>query len=125
MNANKETDVKWPSPWAPIGDEFEALANGRRWGNGVASTIIDELHREICEIHPLYGVGCIPIAYDARSGKEFVFLTDKLDAPVVLVHFTWNQERDPKWPFIVVYQNIEEFVRKERNRRKKWWQFWI
>ena len=56
-------NVKWPRPWQPVSDEWEALSFGRRWGSsGVADTVLGELRREICSEHPLHGCDCGTIA---------------------------------------------------------------
>ena len=125
MDNTHIASVKWPPPWGAIADEHAALALGRRWGTNIASTVLEELHREICESHPLFGIDCVPIAYDTQTPKEFLFVTNKPDLPVVLVHFTWRWEPDPRFPFIVPFKSIEDFITKERKHRKKWWQFWI
>ena len=126
MDVTRIAEVKWPYPWGPLDDEYAALAFGRRWSAQViAPTVLGELKREICDKHPLFGVGCIPVAYDTRVPKEFLFLTSKPGAPVVLVHLTWRWAPDPRYPFIVVFESIEDFVAKERKKRKKWWQFWV
>ena len=80
---------------------------------------------EICKEHPLFGRECVAVAYDADCPKDFLFLTDIPDAPVVLVHLTWNQEPKPDWPFIKRYEGILDFIRQERRYRRRWWQFWV
>ena len=126
MDISIVDNVKWPTPWQPIVDEHEALSFGRRWGmQPIADTVLGELHREICDSHPLHGCECVPIAYDADCAKEFLFLTDLLDAPLVLVHFTWHIEPNPNWPCIKRYASVNEFIRQEKRYRRKWWQIWV
>ena len=125
MNKSLVENVKWPKPWQPLDDDYTALAFGRRWGKGeIADTVLGELHREICDRHPLHSHKCIPVAYDTDCPKEFLFLTDLPDAPVVLVHFTWRKELKPDWPFIIRFKSITDFSRQERRFQKRWWQFW-
>ena len=101
--------VIWPAPWLPMTDDTWSLEFGRWTNPKVAKTVLDELHREICKDHPLYEVECIPLAYDSRIKKDFLFATDQLDMPFVLVHFTWTVESNPNWPFVIPFQSIEEF----------------
>lgn len=102
--------VHWPSPWQPITDERAALAFGRAMSGAVGSSIIGELHREICPSHPLFGVACRPLAYDSKVKKDFLFETDSTETPLVMVHFTWAVEKDPRWPFIIGFGSINEFI---------------
>ena len=76
----------------------------------MAATIAGELQREICAGHPLYGVKCTPIAYEARNCKKYLFSTDLPDAPFVRVHLTFRKESDPWCPSWVRYKDIAEFI---------------
>ena len=126
MGSTTIDSVRWPSPWRPIDDDYAALSFGRRFGNQpIADTVLGELRREICDEHPLYGRECTPVAFDADCPKEFLFLTDIPDAPVVLVHFTWHTEPKPDFPSIKRYASVQDFMRQERRYRKKWWQLWV
>jgi hypothetical protein len=107
--------VVWPSPWQPIADEGVALTFGRSMSDGVAASIVGELHREICSTHPLFGVECRPLAYDARSKKDFLFETENAQMPLVMVHFTWAVENDPRWPFIIRFGRLDEFLKWARR----------
>lgn len=107
--------IQWPSPWQAIADERASLEFGMKWNNEVRPSIINELHREICSSHPLFGVQCRPIAFDAKVKKEFLFETDIVDMPLVLVHFTWMIEKDPRWPIIIPFQSINEFITWAQN----------
>jgi len=118
------TSIAWPAPWRPITDESEALSFGRWINPQVAPTILGELRREICDRHPLYGVGCIPLAYDSRIKKDFLFASEHPEMPLVLVHFTWVVEAEPHWPFVIPYRTVRAFVRSERRRSMKPWQLW-
>ena len=122
MDSSSIDSIKWPSPWRPIDDEHEALRFGRRWSKQqIANTIVGELHREICESHPLHGRECTPVAYKTDCGKEFLFLTDIPESPVMLVHFTWHAESKPEFPAIKRYSSLHEFASKESRYRRKWW----
>jgi hypothetical protein len=122
------TRFRWPIPWRPLTDEVEALSFGRFINPNIATTVLDELKREICDRHPLAGVACRPVAWEAGSRKDFLFLTARPDMPVALVHFTWAVQEVPDWPFVIGYRSLEDFVRRERNwvvelrvRVQRWW----
>jgi hypothetical protein len=122
------TRFRWPIPWRPLTDDAEALAFGRRVNPSVAETVLGELRREMCDRHPLAGVECRPVAWEAWSQKDFLFLTARPDMPVALVHLTWAVEREPDWPFVVPYRSLRDFVRRERRwvvevrvRVQRWW----
>ena len=128
MAAFDPTRFRWPVPWQPLTDEAEALAFGRWVNPNVATTVLGELRREVCDRHPLAGVACRPVAWGSWSKKDFLFLTARPDMPVALVHFTWAVERKPDWPFVVPYPSLREFVRRERCwvgevrvRVQRWW----
>jgi hypothetical protein len=107
------TTVTWPEPWRPLTDEAEALAFGRVMNSEVACTVLGELHREIGAGHPLFGVECQPIAFNAEGEKEFLFLTNRPDKPLAMVHFTWHTESDPYYPSVMSFSSIADFL--ERN----------
>jgi hypothetical protein len=108
--------IGWPEPFARIMDEHAALAFGRAMNRAVASSVLGELHREICPTHPLFGVKCRPLAFDARIKKAFLFETDRPKLPLAVVHFTWTVESDPRWPWTTSFANIEEFFAWVRQR---------
>ena len=65
-----------PQPWAAIDNDQDALAFGRMFHKDVADSVQEELQREICEEHPLFGVECRPVAWDTDTGKDFLFTTN-------------------------------------------------
>ena len=67
---------RWPTPWRPTTDDTEALALGRWIDPSVATTVLGELRREVCDRHPLAGVECRPVAREGWSKKDFLFLAD-------------------------------------------------
>ena len=113
MNLIKIAHSRLPKPWMPIEND-NALALGRMlYSDTIADTVQDELQREICEGHPLYGVECSPVAYDADTGHDFLFLTGKPGSPFILVHFTWKEETQPEFPFIIEFRCFDDFIRNE------------
>jgi hypothetical protein len=104
----------WPAPWAPLGDEKQrlglpAVRNEVFGGEPVASSIVEELRREVCSDHPLAGHRCVPVAYNREDENEFVFLTSNPELLVAVVHLTWKQEASPKWPWTYGFRSLEEF----------------
>lgn len=120
--------VRWPTPWRPIADDAAALAFGRWINPAVADTVLGELRREISATHPLSGVACRPVAWEAWGRKDFLFATARPDMPLALVHFTWSVERDPAWPFVIPYRSLRHFFWRERNwvieARVRGWRAW-
>ena len=113
MKPIKLAQFRLPYPWAPIDNDHESLAHGLMLYKGVADTVQKELHREICEEHPLYGTKCRPIAWDTFTKKDFLFTTNKSETPCVLVHFTWVEETDPSFPYIVEFRCFDDFIMNE------------
>lgn len=108
--------ITWPPPWAAITNERDALVFGRAMNSAVGSSVVGELQREICPTHPLFGVECRPLAYDAKIKKDFLFETNHVEMPLVVVHFTWAVESDPRWPWTIHFGNIDEFFDWVRER---------
>ena len=109
---------EWPQPWAPFRDEKQHLGlpavRASVFGTGViASSLTEELRREVCPTHPLAGHECVPVAYNREDENEFVFLTSNSALPVVVVHLTWKVERSPKWPFTYGFMSLEEFKKAD------------
>jgi hypothetical protein len=104
-----------PHPWAAIDDDHDALALGHMLHKDVAGTVQEELQREICEEHPLFGIKCRPVAWDSKTGEDFLFTTNLPESPFVLVHFTWIEETNPAFPFIVEFKCFDDFIRNERE----------
>ena len=124
MMRSTSTKLEWPQPWRPVTDEAEALAFGRSVNPAVASTVLGELRREICCEHPLHGLEVMPLAYDSRSCRDFLFETAQPERRFVLVHVAWGIEPDPRWPFIETYGDLEAFRRAVRRCHARIWEFW-
>jgi hypothetical protein len=107
--------VRWPIQWRPLIDDAEALSFGRFINTNIASTVLGELRREICDRHPLAAVECRPVAWNSPGGKDFLFVTNQPRLTVVAVHFTWCVESDPAWPWIKRYADLQDFIRRERH----------
>jgi hypothetical protein len=107
---------RWPTPWAALTTDIDPLAFWRQLFPDVAPTVREELRREIgSPNHPLAGLDCRPVAYRQAGCKDYLFLTEHPDTPVVTVHFTWIRESRASWPAIRVFADLQEFVRRERN----------
>jgi hypothetical protein len=81
--------LKWLEPWyAPDGEE-------RGW-------LEEELAKEICERHELYGQAVSAIAKDKGSDDALFLLPD---GRVAHVHLTWKgrRETDPIWPVTAIF----------------------
>ena len=104
-----------PHPWATINNDHDPLALGHMLYKDVADTVHEELQREICEEHPLFGIECRPIAWDTDTKKDFLFTTNTPESPFVLVHFTWAKENDPAVPTIIKFRSFDAFIQNERE----------
>jgi hypothetical protein len=102
--------VVWPRRWRPIAEASSLFPSPIYPGESAFA----ELQREICEGHPLYGVHCVPVAYDASTIKEFLFATARPDMPLAVVHFTGRPESDPEWPFVIPFLTLDAFFRSGR-----------
>ncbi len=95
------SDFSWPASWKPL-----PLPEG--WPGLIPSAEV-ELQSELCPEHPLFGVACRAVAFNADNENEFLFATDNPTTPLAFVHLTFQAESDPKWPYPVSYSGWEEF----------------
>jgi hypothetical protein len=107
--------LPWPPPWAPIKDEVACLEYARITAElfdheAIADRLAEELRRELCPGHLLFGQDCWAVAFNTTDPNEFVFLTSNPAMPLACVHLTWQAETDPLWPYTVAYPTFEAFV---------------
>jgi hypothetical protein len=106
---------QWPAPWAPVGSEAQRLGlprarNAIFGSDAPADSLAEELRREVCAGHPLFGHTCTPVAYNREDENEFVFVTSNPAMPVAFVHLTWEVEARPSFPWTAGYQSLEHFA---------------
>ena len=72
-----------------------------------------ELKREVRDEHPLFGLGVEAIA--KRDDQDDVLFKIAGSPRVAVVHLTWRGERekDPRWPFTVLFGSLTDWVEKE------------
>ena len=72
-----------------------------------------ELKREVRDEHPLFGLDVEAIA--KRDDSDDVLFKIVGSPRVAVVHLTWRgeQEKDPRWPYAVVFGSLEDWVEKE------------
>jgi hypothetical protein len=67
-----------------------------------------ELRRELCAAHPLFN---LPVRAIARRGdRDEVLFRSACDDRVFVVHLTWSEENDPRWPATFEYANHQNFL---------------
>jgi hypothetical protein len=97
VDASRETwmpsapNLVFEEPWSAVDDSAKLDA---------------ELAREIPRDHPLFGKKVRAIA---RSGAcdDVLFAGDE---EVYVVHLTWRQETDPRWPTTTRYRSLAQFA---------------
>jgi hypothetical protein len=85
-------------PWQPIGQDAEALAV--------------ELRRELSQKHVLYGAKLKAVA-TRKDRDDVLFEVGNKDEPLVVVHLTWRQEIDPRWPTTKFFKNWKHWLQEE------------
>ena len=78
------------------------------WQTSEASEYDDELGREVTKGHILHGVGVQAVAV-RRHGKEVIYWVAEKQSWAV-VHLTWSEERDPRWPIVDLLQEWQDVV---------------
>lgn len=91
------SDFSWLPPWSPLDDDHDAVE------------LADELRREISHSHVLADCEFIAVGESERY-DDFLFVTNSAAKPIAFVHLTWKQERDPTWPFTVIYRSLDEWI---------------
>jgi hypothetical protein len=65
----------------------------------------EELRREVCERHVLFGINAKIIAR-RQDCDNFLFALP--DGRFADVHLTWSKESDPTWPDTRIYDSAEQ-----------------
>lgn len=73
----------WPHPWVPV---------PRLTGTGSADSREAELRREVSSGHPLYGLVCKAVAWNADDPDDVLFVTNDPTMPLAFVHLMWKGE---------------------------------
>lgn len=100
----------WTSTAPDVANTFESLWLRAPWQPvEMAHTLQEELAREMSPEHPLNGLMATAIA---RRGDCDDVLFEVTGAPFTLavVHLTWSEERDPRWPATETYRDWAEFA---------------
>lgn len=98
MSALDFNGFPWVSPWQSISDR------GRE-------AYEHELTLEVGMDHPLYAVKVRAVARTC-DGDDILFTTSDHVAPLAVVHLTFRgrQEKDPKWPSVVLYRDLDHWI---------------
>jgi len=91
--------------WKPISDstnylEYAELMSETFGYEMPASSLSEELSRELAFSHPLKLNKFEPLYYREDEPNEFIFRTDSAEMPYIFVHLTWETERDIAFPYI-------------------------
>lgn len=77
----------------------------------------EELRREVCSEHVLYGVDARVIA---RRQDLDDFLFELSDSRYANVHLTWSKELDPTWPSTEIYESREIMEQQIKKQIDEW-----
>jgi hypothetical protein len=85
-----------PETWAKVAD-----AEARR--------LEAELKREVCSLHPLFGLTVVCIA--RREGRDdFLFSLPTHSKPLAVIHLTWSKEKTTDFPWTTLFESAEDFT---------------
>jgi hypothetical protein len=99
---------EWLEPWWRIDDERLQHALG------------EELHRELTQRHPLYGLRTRVIA--KRNDQDDVLVALE-DGRIAEVHLTWSRkpEVDPRWPETEIFNSLDAWrAQRMRPAHQEW-----
>mgnify|MGYP000182760372 CR=1 FL=1 len=100
QNKLDSSKLKWPVPWEPI-----ARGSAEGWAA--------ELNREAPPGHVLHGIPCFALGAGEHP-DDILFQIEHPDAEFAFVHLTWSVEKNPDWPYAVLYKDFEEFLSQEK-----------
>ena len=78
------------------------------WQTTDASEYDDELGREVAKGHILHGLGVQAVAVRRHKKDVIYWVAEKQSWAVV--HLTWSEERDPRWPVGDLLQDWPDVV---------------
>jgi hypothetical protein len=100
-------NFQWLEPWHPVDDQ-----NDRKG-------LENELAREICETHVLYGREVTPIAR-ASGCDDVLFLLQ--DGRVAEVHLVWQgRQSDPRRPATELFPSLAVWATESMTPRHQDW----
>lgn len=69
----------------------------------------DELKRETCPGHPLYGVS-VKVVARRQDCDDVLFRLGDSSGRYAVVHLSYQKEKDPRWPECHLYRDFEDWV---------------
>ena len=78
------------------------------WQTSEASEYDDELGREVTKGHILHGLGAKAVAVRRQKKEVIYWVAEKRSWAVV--HLTWSEERDLRWPMVDLLQEWPDVV---------------
>ena len=97
-NAFDVGSVTWLMPWCPLDKKSSQFFEA-------------ELSRELCVGHSLYGEKVKALAR-RDDCDDVLFEIVATTGCLAVVHLTYQQEADPRWPGTRMFASAEEFVRQ-------------
>jgi hypothetical protein len=79
-----------------------------------ASRFEAELAREVCSLHPLFGITARCIARRERR-DDFLFSFAAYSKPFAVVHLTWAKETTVDFPWTTFFESAEDFFMNWRR----------
>lgn len=115
MTPKPPDGFEWPEWWEPISAEDTWFGYPPRLPESemaklpYTGSLVEELKREVCSLHSLYGAICWPVGKHTRVPVEFLFVTNKPDMPLVWVHLTMEEEHSSDYPRTIGYLTWDAF----------------
>lgn len=95
----KPMNLPWPENWEPLTRELAAQLEA-------------ELQREIPPDHHVAGMKLRAVAKRGRRDDVLFTRIDASEGQLFVIHLTWAQETDPKWPSTDSYNSMEDFLER-------------
>jgi hypothetical protein len=90
------SQIQWREPWTVIHPNLEAES---------------ELKREMCAGHALFGRSVKAVGW-RRGVDNFLFYLGDTPPRFAVVHLTWGQETRPEWPYIEMFDSLDDWMQR-------------
>ncbi|MEP3892739.1 MAG: hypothetical protein ABJN52_01940 [Litorimonas sp.] len=77
-------------------------------------TFTDELKKELCRSHRLFGRKLMAVARRERA-DDFLFVDEENNDHCFVVHLTWRRETKADWPWTTSFNDYSDFASNWRK----------
>ena len=97
--------------------DFENVAWLEPWRSETSQGFVEELRKEVCGKHPLFGRRAITVGKRDDCDDVLFFLPDGPD-PLAMVHLTWRMRTETNrfWPRTSFFSSLDDWIENGMKR---------